>query len=172
MSGSHGWGGARCSVGEEQVRRGGVGGRRGGVGLAPCHEVRRGVRGRRQCARRQLLLHGALLYVVAELGRRHAVGAFAARLQLSAAELGLRERGRGEGERLRAKRRRGGEGRRGRGGGGGRRLHGPEALRLGVECARHLQSQLIPISLDVALPALKFLSFLYTIPLGFPAQIT
>lgn len=123
------------------LRRGGVGGCRGGVGLAPRHEVSRGVRGGGKRARRQLLLHGTLLDVVAELGGRHAVCAFAACFELGAAKLGLRKGGRGEGERLRAEWRRGGEGcGRGR---GGRRcgLHRPKALRLGVECAGHLQSQ-------------------------------
>lgn len=133
----------RGSVGEEEVRgRRRIGGRRGGGGVAPRHEVRGGVRGRRQRARRQLLLHRALLDVVAELGGGHAVRTLAARFQLGAAELGLRERGGGKGERLRAEGRR-----RGEGGGRGRRrrrcgLHGPEALGLGVERASHLQTTL------------------------------
>lgn len=132
----------RGSVGEEQVRgRWRVRGRRGGSGVAPPHEVCGRVGSWGQRSRRQLLLHCALLYVVTELGGRHAVGALAARLQLGAAEFGLRECGSGKGKRLCAERRRGGKGgRRGR-----RRsgcgLHRPEALGLGVECAGHLQSK-------------------------------
>ena len=130
----------RGSVGEQQVRgRRRVRGRRGGGGLAPRHEVRRGVRGGRQRARRQLLLHRTLLDVVAELGGRHAVRTFAARLQLRAAELGLRESRSGEGEGLRAEWRRWRES--GRRGGRRRRswFHRPEALRFRVECAGHLK---------------------------------
>lgn len=136
-------------------------GRRGGGGpvAAARHEIGGGVRGgsRGQRARRQLLLHGALFDVVAELGRGHAVGALAARLELGAAELGLRERGRGEGERLRAERRRGGEG----GGRGGRRrrgwLHRPEALRFGVERPGHLESR---ENTQISLGSASTLSFL------------
>lgn len=121
--------------------RGRVRGRGGGGGLAPAYEVRGRVGSWRQRSRRQLLLHCALLDVVTELGGRHAVGALAARLQLGAAELGLRECGSGKGERLRAERRRRGKGsRRGRRRGGSG-LHRPEALGLRVESAGHLQSK-------------------------------
>lgn len=119
--------------------RGRVGRGRGRRRVAPRLEVGRGVRGRRQRARRQLLLHRALLDVVAKLGGRHAVGTLAARFQLGTPELGLREGSRRECERLRS------EGRGGReGGGGGRRwsryrLYGPETLRLRVKCAGNLE---------------------------------
>lgn len=147
----------RGSVGEEQVRgRRRVRRRGGGGGVASRHEVRGGVRGGGQRARRQLLLHGPLLDVVAELGGGHAVRTLAARLQLGAAELGLREGGGGECEGLRAERRRGGEGR----GGGGRRrrrgLHRPEALRFGVECAGHLEFKIILVIMLVLINHLKY----------------
>lgn len=118
-----------------------VRGRRGRSRIAPAYEVRSRVGSWRQCSRRQLLLHCALLDVVAELSGRHAVGTLAARLEFGAAELGLRECGSGKCERLRAERRRGGKG-----GGRGRRrsscgFHRPEALGLRVERAGHLQSK-------------------------------
>lgn len=119
--------------------RGRVRGRGGRSGLAPAYEVCGRVGSWRQRSRRQLLLHCALLDVVTELGGRHAVGALAARLQLRAAELGLRECGSGKCERLRAERWRGGKGSgrgRRRGGCG---LHRPEALGLRVERTGHLQ---------------------------------
>lgn len=117
----------------------------GGRVPRPRHEVGRGVHGspggRRHCPRRQLLLHRTLLYVVTELCWRHAVGPFAICLELSAAELGLREGRRGEGEGLCAEwwcwREGGWRGWRGR----RRGLYRPEALRFGVERTGHLKQK-------------------------------